>query len=101
MNQYDYREVLGYPTHYRSFDVSAFAAPIEIAQTPLFTDSPLDTQSLEYRCLIQAIVWLRIVVWVEEIEIEGNTTNILKSVSPFEYLTDTDSDDIYHEYNLT
>ncbi|WOB92299.1 DNA translocase FtsK [Providencia sp. PROV175] len=27
LNQYDYREVLGYPTHDRSFDSSAFAAP--------------------------------------------------------------------------
>ncbi|MFW0930144.1 hypothetical protein [Providencia sp. VP23HZSY-1] len=61
-NQYDYREVLGYPTYYGSFDASDFDAPIETAQTPLFTDSPLDTQSLEYRCLIQAIVWQRIVV---------------------------------------
>ncbi|HHR6044391.1 TPA: DNA translocase FtsK, partial [Providencia alcalifaciens] len=34
LNQYDYREVLGYPTHHRSFDTSAFAAPIETAQTP-------------------------------------------------------------------
>lgn len=58
---------------------------------------PLDTQSLEYRCLIQAIVWQRIVVWVEEIEVEGGTTNILKSVSPFEYLIDTHSDDIYRD----
>lgn len=86
LNQYDYREVLGYPTHYRSFDASAFAAPIETAQTPLFIELPMDTQSLEYRCLIQAIVWQRIVVWVEEIEIEGGTANILKSASPFEYL---------------
>ncbi len=95
LNQYDYREELGYPTHYRSFDASAFAAPIETAQTSLFTELLLDTQFLEYRCLIQAIVWQRIVVWVEEIESEGCTANILKSVSPFEYLIDTHSDDIY------
>ncbi|HEF8771696.1 TPA: hypothetical protein RG734_000663 [Providencia stuartii] len=97
LNQYDYREVRGYPTHYRPFDASAFSAPLETAKEPLFIESPLDTQSLEYRCLIQAIVWQRIVVWVEEIEIEGGTANILKSVSPFEYLTDTDSDDIYQD----
>lgn len=66
-------------------------------QTPLFTELPLDTQSLEDRCLIQAIVWQRIVVWVEEIEIEGGTTNILKSVSPFEYMIDTHTDDIYQD----
>lgn len=97
LNQYDYREVLGYPTHYRSFDASTFATPIETAQTPLFTDSTLDTQSLEYRCLIQAIIWQRIVVWVEDIEIEGSTANILKSISPFEYLIDIHSDDIYQD----
>ncbi|MCU9570631.1 DNA translocase FtsK [Proteus mirabilis] len=97
LNQDDYREVLGYPTHYRPFDTSGFSTPIGTAQTPLFSELPLGTQSLEYRCLIQAIVWQRIVVWVEEIEIEGGTTNILKSVSPFEYLIDTHSDDIYQD----
>ncbi|MDN7223085.1 hypothetical protein [Providencia stuartii] len=43
--------------------------------------------------MIQAIVWQRIVVWAEEIEIEGSAANILKSVS----LADTDSDDIYQD----
>lgn len=100
LNQYDYREVVGYPTHYRSFDASTFAAPLETVQEPLFTDSPLDTQSLEYRYLIQAIVWQRIVVWVEEIEIEDGTANILKSVSPFEYPVEPHNDEIYQDILL-
>ncbi|WP_228766697.1 MULTISPECIES: hypothetical protein [Proteus] len=47
--------------------------------------------------MIQAIVWQCIVVWVEVIKIDGSTANVLGSVSPFEHLIDTHSDDIYQD----
>lgn len=55
LNQYDYREILGYPTHYLSFDTSAFAAPIEAAQTQLWVPNEDGWKSLYEENIHQTI----------------------------------------------
>lgn len=51
--------------------------------------------------MLQYYVQIRVlpitIIWVEEIEIEGGTANILKSASPFEYLVELHNNEIYQD----